>query len=442
MRTTSNHVQLRGALRPESTPNVQHARANESVERDESDARRHPAGTCSFARSPIPNPHKEVIPSSMIVLLLPTRPRDASTSHAPMPIPDGEPAMDVYWPTATALTEARRRHIDRGHASVRAPGDEGREESATGARRREADRCASRTKADHAIACSCWCSPDAVVVRRAADGVRDRVAVGFIPPWLLAPGFVAGGLSKEDKRIAVAMQEVARATIGSEGEGTSGSREPSPASHSRTHSYVQHHFNLTNRATGTEALARDRLGVACTIRRHDAPHGADLRRLCEAPRLQGTRPRQHGPARTSSSDPSSTARRWDGRMEGKGALVQARDPEGVAPRRTEEALAASGSSVGGPGSCSRGCRGGAIRCCARVGLRQGSPAEGLRPSSRRACSGALSTPLTVTFVTIRFSRCFPFWVPALLMPRSRGSRSSYAPCCVFAAARPTAAEES
>jgi hypothetical protein len=40
--------------------------------------------------------------------------------------------------------------------------------------------------------------------------------------------------------------------------------------------------------------------------------------------------------------------------------------------------------VGGPGSCSRGSRSGAIHSGVRVGLRQGALAEGLRSTSRPA----------------------------------------------------------
>lgn len=376
MRTTSNHAELRGVLRPESTPCAPGAHANESVGRDESDARRHRVGTCSFDRSPMPNPHEEVNPSHMIVLLPPTCLRDASTRHAPTPIPAGELAVGVYWPTATALTEARRRHTDRGKAPLRAPGDEAREASATGAGLREADRRSPRTKTDRAAACSWWCWPD-VAVQRTPHGGRGRVAVGLIASELLALGPYLGGC--EEERIATPMQEVARATIGSEDDGPSGSREPSPAYSPINSNHVQHQQHSRD-ASGSEELARGRPRSTSPTPWPYPRHGRALQPGGSAPRVRGPFQSQQGSACPHSADLSATARQQAARDRAQGLLARPGEPDGVASARKEEALAISGPSVGGPGSCSRGCRGGAIRCGVRVGLRQGSPAEGLRPT--------------------------------------------------------------
>ena len=176
-------------------------------------------------------------------------------------------------------------------------------------------------------------------------------------------------------------KEVARATNGSEGACMRPQREPSPA-YSLSTSYVQDHQTHSREAGGSEELAHRRARSTSTPPRPYPRHGRALRRGRSAPRVRCTFQPQQGSACPHPTDLPATAGPASARDREQGDLARAGDPDGVALERSIRALVASGPSVRGPGSSSRGTGGGAIRRPGRSCVRPGSRAEGPRFSQQ------------------------------------------------------------
>ena len=248
-------------------------------------------------------------------------------------------------------------------------------------------------------------------------------------------------MGEENERV-VTTQEVARPKNESDDVGPSGSREPSPANAFVLSNYVQYtHATHSDRDCGSPELALDRPGSAPSPSWSHPRHGRNLRSRGSESWLRPTRQPQQGSGGSCSSDLPALARRRSARMGEQGPLACAGDPDGVAPKRSEDGLASSGASVGGPGSRFRGCGSGAIRSLVRVGSRQGAPAEALRSLWEFARGEALVTPLTVHTATNTFLRCVPFSVSTHPRRSSTWARCGLIRCCGSTKPRVTSARQ-
>jgi hypothetical protein len=182
MRNRRENGELQRGAHPESTPTGAGDKPIESVGRVLTTTRRPEAGTWPHGRPSSPHTNEEVKPSPKIAPLPPTCPSDERTRRLSVLGPVGDFSADLARPGATALTEARRWHVDRGAAPLRAD-DGARTERPTGERRRDVYGCVSRTEVDCATACSLSGRPDDIV-RPALHGVRGRAAITLkSPEW-------------------------------------------------------------------------------------------------------------------------------------------------------------------------------------------------------------------------------------------------------------------